>query len=65
MAQLVDRRINILREDIASEMKACSEAAAKSLANEQFGTQEEADTQKVYWNDHANDLFKNQKVFSR
>ena len=46
-------KLNILPVDVAEEIKACSEAAAQSTANERYGSQGEADAQKVHWNEHA------------
>ena len=46
-------KLNFLPVDVAEEIKKCAEAAAQSTANERFGSQGEADAQKVHWQEHA------------
>ena len=50
--------MNILPVDVAEEMKECALSAGHSTANERFGTQQEADVQKIHWNEHAENFKK-------
>ena len=49
--------MDIIPADAAEDLKKCTIAAGNSTANERFGSQGEADAEKVHWNQYA-DSFK-------